>query len=102
MKVASVEVFRVDMPMRGFYKNAFHNHNVQPCCLVRLRADDGFEGVGDVEPFRGYSSGGRDETADAIERVLGPALLGADPKREGAAAPLLHGDAHPFYHPKSP
>ncbi|MEK6709045.1 MAG: hypothetical protein AABZ64_00550 [Nitrospinota bacterium] len=36
MKVASVEVFRVDMPMRGFFKNAFHNHDLQPCCLVRL------------------------------------------------------------------
>lgn len=86
MRVASVEVFRVDMPMRGFFRNAFHNHNVQPCCLVRLRTDDGFEGVGDVEPFRGYSSGGRDETAEAIERRLGPALLGADPRRARAAA----------------
>ncbi len=86
MKVASVEVFRVDMPMRGFFKNAFHNHNVQPCALVRVRTDDGFVGMGDVEPLRGYSSGGRDETAEAIERALGPALLGADPRRPREAS----------------
>jgi muconate cycloisomerase len=101
MRVASVEVFRVDMPMRGFFRNAFHNHNVQPCCLVRLRTDDGFEGVGDVEPFRGYSSGGRDETAEAIERVLGPALLGADPRRARAAARRMEEAARGSYEAKA-
>ncbi|MBI3126583.1 MAG: dipeptide epimerase [Candidatus Tectomicrobia bacterium] len=101
MKVASVEVFRVDMPMRGFFRNAFHNHDVQPCCLVRLRTDDGFEGVGDAEPFKGYSSGGRDETAEAIERRLGPALLGADPRRARAAARLMDEAAEGLYEAKA-
>lgn len=80
MKVSSVEAHRVDMPMKGYFKNASHNHNVQPCVLVRVRTDEGLEGFGDVEPFRGNSSAGRDESADAIEGVLGPALLGADPR----------------------
>jgi len=86
MKVASVEVFRLDMPMKGRFRNAQHDHDVQPCILVRVRSDDGAEGVGDVEPVPGYSAVGRDEIADVMERRLAPALLGADPRRARAAA----------------
>ncbi len=81
MRVSSVEVFRVDMPMRDYFKNANHNHNVQPCVVVRVTSDDGFEGIGDVEPVAGYSGLGRDDIADAVEEKLAPALLGADPRR---------------------
>jgi muconate cycloisomerase len=80
MKVASVETFRVDMPMKGSFKSAHHDHDLQPCVIVRVRTDDGLEGMSDVEPFSGYSSAGRDETADALENTLGPILLGADPR----------------------
>ena len=81
MKVESIEIFRVDMPMRGYFRNANHNHNVQPAVVVRATSDDGFAGVGDVEPVAGYSGLGRDEVAEAIEAKLAPALIGADPRR---------------------
>ena len=68
MKVESIEIFRVDMPMRDFFKNANHNHNVQPAIVVRVTADDGFSGIGDVEPVAGYSGLGSDEIADAMEQ----------------------------------
>ena len=80
MKVESVEVFRVDMPMRDFFKNANHNHNVQPSVVVRVTSDDGFTGIGDVEPVAGYSGLSRDDIADAVERKLAPALIGANPR----------------------
>lgn len=101
MKVSSVEAYRVDMPMKGFYKNASHNHNVQPCVLVRVRTDEGLEGFGDAEPFSGYSSAGRDESAEAIESVLGPALLGADPRRAREASRRMAEAAPGFFEAKS-
>ncbi|MEE9273852.1 MAG: hypothetical protein V3V62_00905, partial [bacterium] len=101
MKVASVETYRVDMPMKGFYKNARHDHDLQPCVLVRVRTDDGLEGMCDVEPFSGYSSAGRDGTADAIENVLGPALLGADPRRAREATRRMNEAASGFSEAKA-
>ena len=80
MKVESIEIFRVDMPMRDFFKNANHNHNVQPAIVVRVTSDDGFSGIGDVEPVAGYSGLGSDEIADAMEQKLAPALIGANPR----------------------
>ena len=65
----------------GFFKNANDNDNFQLGVLVRVRVDEGFEGIGDAEPFSGYSSAGRDETADTIENILAPALLGAVPRQ---------------------
>ncbi len=81
MKVESIEIFRVDVPMRGYFRNARHNHNVQPAVVARATSDDGWTGIGDVEPVAGYSGLGRDETAEAMEAALAPALLGADPRR---------------------
>ena len=80
MKVESIEIFRVDMPMRDFFKNANHNHNVQPSVVVRVTSDDGFTGIGDVEPVAGYSGLSRDDIADAVEQKLAPALIGANPR----------------------
>ena len=80
MKVESIEIFRVDMPMRDFFKNANHNHNVQPAVVVRVTSDDGFSGIGDVEPVAGYSGLGRDDIAEVMETKLAPALIGANPR----------------------
>ena len=68
------------MPMRDFFKNANHNHKVQPAVVVRVNSDDGFSGIGDVEPVAGYSGLGRDDIADVMEQKLAPALIGANPR----------------------
>ncbi len=101
MKVASVETYRLDMPMKGYYKNANHNHNLQPCVLVRVRTDDGLEGIGDVSPVGGYSRTGPDETAAAVETTFGPALLGADPRRAREAARRMNEAAPGFSEAKA-
>lgn len=86
MKVSSVEVHCVDMPMKGFFKSAHHDHDLQPCLVVRVHTDEGLEGIGDVEPTSGYSAVGRDESAEAIEHIFAPAILRADPRRARDAA----------------
>ncbi|MBT6396356.1 MAG: hypothetical protein HOJ95_16795 [Nitrospinaceae bacterium] len=101
MKVSSVEVHRIDMPMKGFFKNATHNHNLQPGVLVRVRVDEGLDGLGDAEPLSGYSSAGRDETADAIENILVPALLGADPRQARRARMTMDEAAPGLFEAKS-
>jgi muconate cycloisomerase len=89
VKIVSVETFRVDVPLVGNFKSAHFEANVQPCAVVRVRTDDGFEGVGDVEPHAGDSSHDRDETADALEHKIVPALIGADPRRPREAARIM-------------
>lgn len=101
MKITSVETFRVDMPMKGQYKSAHHENDLQPCTLVCVRTDDGAEGVGDVEPYGGYSSADRDETADIIEHRLAPTLLGADPRRAREASRKMEEAAPGFFEAKA-
>jgi muconate cycloisomerase len=101
LKVASVETYRVDMPMKGFFKSAHHDHDLQAGVLVRVRTDDGLEGIGDVEPTSGYSKTGRDETAAVIETTLGPAILGADPRRAREATRLMNEAAPGFFEAKA-
>ncbi len=105
MKISSVEAYRVDMPMKGIFEIAHQAHDVQPdiqpCVLVRIRTDEGIEGIGDVAPLTGYSLVGRDETAEVIERILGPALLGADPFRARKATRLMEETTSGFYEAKS-
>ncbi len=101
MKVASIETYRVDMPMKGFFKSAHHDHDLQAGVLVRVRTDDGLEGIGDVAPTSGYSRTGPDETAAAIETTLGPALMGADPRRAREAARRMEEAASGFFEAKA-
>ncbi|MFQ5894643.1 MAG: mandelate racemase/muconate lactonizing enzyme family protein, partial [Nitrospinota bacterium] len=78
MKVASIEVVPVDMPLKGYFKSGTRKRNVQPGLIARVESDDGAEGVGDVEPTEGYSPAGRDACALAIRRKLAPALRGLE------------------------
>ncbi len=97
MKVESIEVFRVDMPMRDFFKNANHNHNVQPSVVVRVTSDDGYSGIGDVEPVAGYSGLNRDDIADAVEQKLAPALIGANPRASREITRMMDEACDGFY-----
>lgn len=79
MKIERVEVFGVAIPLVGEYKIAGRSNSIQKSAVVRITADDGTIGLGNVDPVLGYSEETIDETLHALETMFGPLAIGLDP-----------------------
>jgi muconate cycloisomerase len=78
MRIVAIEPVVVDVPLKKPVHGVHGLTSVQRSVLVKVAADEGVEGWGDVDPTPGYSL----ESAEAIYRtvrMLGPALVGLDP-----------------------
>jgi muconate cycloisomerase len=78
MRIADVEPITVDVPLRAPVQGVHGVTAVQRSVLVRVRADDGMEGWGNVDPTPGYSAMSAAEVHGAV-LALGKILPGADP-----------------------
>jgi muconate cycloisomerase len=80
MKIERVEVFGVEVPLIGEYKSAYRSIPAQKSAVVRITASDGTIGIGNVDPFPGYSQEGIDDILRSMAARLVPPLLDADPR----------------------
>lgn len=97
MKIASVEAWPVEVPLRGAFRNAHAVKSVQRSVVVRVRTDAGVEGAGNVDPDPGYSEATPDTVLQALRERLAPALLGTDATRiRGALALMERAAARPL------
>jgi muconate cycloisomerase len=78
MKIAAVEAFLVEVPMRAPVQGVHGQASRQRSVLVRIGTDAEVEGWGNVDPTPGYSLMSADEVCATVAG-LAPALLGADP-----------------------
>ena len=75
-----VEVFGVEVPLVGpGYKNAYNTKTKQRSALVRLTADDGAVGLGNIDPSPGYSTETIEENLVALKDRLASVVSRADP-----------------------
>jgi muconate cycloisomerase len=79
MRIASIETVVFDLPTTRPHKLAMATINQQGLVLVRIRDEDGNEGLGEASVIPHYGA----ETVEAIQlvidRYLAPPLIGADP-----------------------
>ena len=80
MKIELVEVFGVAVPLVGAFSTSYQSTHEQRSAVVRLTADDGTVGLGNVDPVPGYSEESIEETLLALSTVFSPALIGNDPE----------------------
>jgi L-Ala-D/L-Glu epimerase / N-acetyl-D-glutamate racemase len=78
MRIVGIESMIVEVPLREPVTGVHGVTSVQKSVLVRVTADDGVEGWGDVDPTPGYSLESVDDIAAAAERLAKP-LRGMDP-----------------------
>lgn len=78
MRIGEIEPIRVDVPLREPVRGVHGTTTVQRSVLVRVTADAGAEGWGNVDPSPGYSAMSAEEVHEAVARLT-PGLLGADP-----------------------
>jgi muconate cycloisomerase len=86
VKVTGFETFMVALPWRRLHKMAFPGEVLGRYVIVRLRTDDGLEGLGEATVMKEWGGDhGRyfgespELTARLIDSVLGPTLLDEDP-----------------------
>ena len=79
LRIERVEVFGVAVPLIGEYKNAYRAKTVQKSAIVRVTADDGSVGLGNIDPSPGYSKETIEDNLRVLESKLAPAVVGLDP-----------------------
>ena len=79
LPISRVEVFGVAIPLVGpGFKNAYINKTAQKSALVRLTAEDGSVGLGNIDPSPGYSVETIEQSLTALREKLAPLVHGAD------------------------
>ncbi|HZD41524.1 MAG TPA: enolase C-terminal domain-like protein [Terriglobales bacterium] len=85
MKITRIDVFPVRIPLKTAFRNSHLVRLSQDSIVVRVAADEGFMGLGDVDPDPGYSEESFAETLSTIRDQLTPSLVGMDPMNIAAA-----------------
>jgi L-alanine-DL-glutamate epimerase-like enolase superfamily enzyme len=79
MLVHRVEVFGVAVPLVGpGFRNAYTTKTTQKSALVRLVAQDGSIGLGNIDPSPGYSLETIEQSLAALRDLLAPLIIGRD------------------------
>jgi muconate cycloisomerase len=86
VKITQIETFNVALPWRRLHKMAFPSGKLGNYVIVRVRTDDGIDGLGESTVLKEWGGDhGRyfgespELTVAIINGVLGPALVGRDP-----------------------
>lgn len=77
--IRRVEVFGVAVPLVGpGFRNAYITKTTQKSAIVRLTADDGTVGLGNIDPSPGYSVETIEQSLTALREHLAPRVQGLD------------------------
>ncbi|MEO6927719.1 MAG: enolase C-terminal domain-like protein [Casimicrobiaceae bacterium] len=79
LPIASVEVFGVAIPLVGpGFRNAYLTKTTQKSVVVRVTADDGSVGLGNIDPSPGHSQETIDQSLSALRERLVPIVRRLD------------------------
>jgi L-Ala-D/L-Glu epimerase len=82
MKISQIEAIPVRIPLKPERRmvSALGRHDVSQFVLVRLRTDDGYEGVGEATVTARWSGETVWGATAIIQNLLGPVVNGCDPR----------------------
>lgn len=79
MKIAKVEAFKINVPVKGNYRMATGVHTALDSLLVRMTSEDGLVGVGEAhQGIAGYTPETVETMHALAKHTFGPALTGTD------------------------
>lgn len=79
LKIERVEIFGVAVPLVGpGFRNAYITKKAQKSAIVRLTAQDGSIGLGNIDPSPGYSVETIEESLDALKGKLAGTVRSLD------------------------
>jgi L-alanine-DL-glutamate epimerase-like enolase superfamily enzyme len=81
MKITSVDIFPYRIPNREVHRIATLTLSALDNVIVRIRTDEGVEGIGECVTEAKWNSTVMEAHAVLLQKYLGPAIIGADPFR---------------------
>ncbi|HEY8612975.1 MAG TPA: mandelate racemase/muconate lactonizing enzyme family protein [Roseomonas sp.] len=93
MKITAVETLVLDAPLATPWKFSTFSVRSLPATLVRLRTDEGVDGVGEA-----FTRLGGDAIAEIVHGALAPAVLGRDPNDVEAIWEAMYATMRPRGH----
>jgi len=100
MRIAAIEPVVVAVPLTRPVQGVHGPTAVQRSVLVRVAADDGVEGWGNVDPTPGYSRVTADDIHGTVTE-LAPALVGLDPFNVHRALAAMDARVHEAFEAKA-
>jgi L-Ala-D/L-Glu epimerase len=101
-KIASIDVYGVAVPLVGAgFKNAYVTKTVQKSAVVRITDEDGYVGLGNIDPSPGYSAETIEQSLDVLKNVLAPIVKGVDPFNIHALLICMQQAVEQFYDAKA-
>lgn len=79
-RIKQLDVYGVAVPLVGAgFKNAYVTKTVQKSAIVRVVDNDGWVGLGNIDPSPGYSAETIEESLSVLRNVLAPTVMDLDP-----------------------
>jgi len=78
MKIVKVETFPVSLPLKKPFKIALGTMTHSPHVVIRITTDEGVVGYGEASTWHVVYGYDQHDLVGALERYLGPAVLGMD------------------------
>ena len=79
-RIKQLDVYGVAVPLVGAgFKNAYVTKIVQKSAIVRVVDNDGWVGLGNIDPSPGYSAETIEESLSVLRNVLAPTVMDLDP-----------------------
>lgn len=100
MKIKSVESIIVSIPIRHRGVLGIGSLDSVENVIVRIETEDGVVGVGEASPWPCFAENAWSSKA-AIDKYLGPALIGRDPTQIEALLTLMDETLHDYSFPKA-
>ncbi|MDL5363834.1 mandelate racemase/muconate lactonizing enzyme family protein [Halalkalicoccus sp. NIPERK01] len=89
MDIRTIDVHRLEIPMKGSYRASVHDFSVMDSVLIVLNTADGERGIGTVDPSPGYSRQTPSNIENALINDLLPALIEVTPQSPNKLTELL-------------
>ncbi|KZR60057.1 mandelate racemase/muconate lactonizing enzyme family protein [Pseudobacillus badius] len=79
MKIHSIEVFAVRLPLISPFIVSYHTYHDMPSIIVKIETDNGLIGYGEGTPDEHVTGETWEGTYAVLGQTLGPAVIGIDP-----------------------
>ncbi|MFO0908227.1 MAG: enolase C-terminal domain-like protein [Isosphaeraceae bacterium] len=91
MKITTIEAIPVRVPLKPFMttRTAHGDHVTSDYVVVRIKTDEGLEGLGEATVSALWSGETSASCAAAISGLIGPALVGSDPTQISRARAVM-------------
>jgi len=100
--ISKIEVYGVALPLVGAgFKNAYVTKTVQKSAVVKLTDDDGFIGLGNIDPSPGYSAETIEQSLIVLRDYLAPVVSGIDPFNIHELLDIMNRTVDQFYDAKA-